>query len=271
MAVFFRGMTPAETVALTESMMRTGEVLDLSDAPGPQGGQALHGRRGRQDEPDPGPPGRRLRRVRADDLRPRPRPHRGHARQAGVHPRLPRRACRWTSSAPCSRRAKLGLIGQTPQIAPADRKLYALRDVTATVESRPAHRRLHHEQEDGGGHRRAGAGREDRRRRVHEDDRGLARAGPGHGRDRPRDGQEGGRAHHRHGAAAGARGGQRARGRGVAWRRCAGQGPQDLEELSVELAAWMLHLGRGRAAGRRAGAGPRGAALGRRAGASSAR
>src|SRR6266436_7310823 len=36
MAVFFRGMTAAETVALTESMMRTGEVLDLSDLPGPR-------------------------------------------------------------------------------------------------------------------------------------------------------------------------------------------------------------------------------------------
>jgi pyrimidine-nucleoside phosphorylase len=35
------------------------------------------------------------------------------------------------------RKAGLGLIGQTPEIAPADRKLYALRDVTATVESRP--------------------------------------------------------------------------------------------------------------------------------------
>jgi thymidine phosphorylase len=35
MAVFFRGMSAAETVALTEAMMRTGEVLDLSDLPGP--------------------------------------------------------------------------------------------------------------------------------------------------------------------------------------------------------------------------------------------
>jgi len=36
MAVFFKGMTSRETVALTESMMRTGEVLDLGDLPGPK-------------------------------------------------------------------------------------------------------------------------------------------------------------------------------------------------------------------------------------------
>ena len=35
------------------------------------------------------------------------------------------------------RQCGVGLIGQTPEIAPADRKLYALRDVTATVESLP--------------------------------------------------------------------------------------------------------------------------------------
>src|SRR3954449_5541172 len=36
MAIFFRGMTAEETVALTESMMNTGEVLDLGTLPGPK-------------------------------------------------------------------------------------------------------------------------------------------------------------------------------------------------------------------------------------------
>src|SRR6478736_5530992 len=34
MAAFFRGMTDAETVALTEAMLRSGKVLDLSSVPG---------------------------------------------------------------------------------------------------------------------------------------------------------------------------------------------------------------------------------------------
>src|SRR4051812_14491383 len=34
MAVFFRGMDDQETVALTEAMLHSGDVLDLSDVPG---------------------------------------------------------------------------------------------------------------------------------------------------------------------------------------------------------------------------------------------
>ncbi|MEO8801273.1 MAG: thymidine phosphorylase, partial [Polyangiaceae bacterium] len=33
MAVFFKGMTDVETVALTEAMLRSGRVLDLSSVP----------------------------------------------------------------------------------------------------------------------------------------------------------------------------------------------------------------------------------------------
>ena len=102
MAVFFKGMAPAEIVALTESMMRTGEVLDLSDLPGPK-----------VDKHSTGGVGDKTSLVLAP-----------LAAACGVY-------------VPMISGRGLGLIGQTPEIAPADRKLYALRDVTATVESLP--------------------------------------------------------------------------------------------------------------------------------------
>jgi thymidine phosphorylase len=136
MAIVLNGMDEAETVALTRAMTASGATLTWSDMPGPVvdkhstggigdkvslilapvmaalgayvpmiSGRGLGHTGGTLDKLDaiPGydtkPPLDRLRRA---------------VREAGC-----------------------AIVGQTPELAPADRRLYAIRDVTATVESRP--------------------------------------------------------------------------------------------------------------------------------------
>ena len=87
MAFFLRGLEPEERLRSRRAMRDSGSVLEW-DLDQPVRGQALHGRRRRQGVPDARPDPRGVRRGRADDLRPRARPHRRDAGQAGLDPRL---------------------------------------------------------------------------------------------------------------------------------------------------------------------------------------
>lgn len=136
MAVFYSGMSDREVSALTESMTRSGEVLDFSD---------IHGVK--VDKHSTGGVGDKTSLIAAPIA----------AAAGAIVPMISGRALGHTGgtldkleSIPGFRtdlsvaefkdqvgRLGLAFIGQTPEIAPADGKLYALRDATATVESIP--------------------------------------------------------------------------------------------------------------------------------------
>lgn len=136
MAVFLRGMNPEETAHYTEAMMRSGVVADLSDIPGVKVDKHSTGGVGDKISIPLAPM------VVACGVPVPMISGRGLGHSGGTLDKLesiPGFRTDLSLAAYHAQVAKLGcaLIGQTRDLAPADKKLYALRDVTATVECIP--------------------------------------------------------------------------------------------------------------------------------------
>ncbi len=136
MAIFLRGMSVAETIALTEAMARSGDQLDLHDVVPFTVDKHSSGGVGDKTTLVVQPL------VAACGLPVGKMSGRGLGASGGTLDKMS--AIRgWTgdlSLAQFKRQlAEIGLVlaGQTAQLAPADGKLYALRDVTGTVASIP--------------------------------------------------------------------------------------------------------------------------------------
>ena len=136
MAIVWRGMTPAETAHYTEAMMHSGVVADLSGIKRPKADKHSTGGVGDKISLHLAPM------IAACGVVVPMISGRGLGHTGGTLDKLESIPGFSVNLSLAAYRAQLdeiglALIGQTADLAPADKKLYALRDVTATVESIP--------------------------------------------------------------------------------------------------------------------------------------
>lgn len=136
MAVYLQGMNPRETAALTKAMLHSGEIIDLSDIPGPK-----------VDKHSTGGVGDKVSLILAPlvasaGVNVPMISGRGLLHSGGTLDKLEAIPGFRTNLTVAEFRAQIreigvAMIGQTEHIVPADKRMYALRDATATVASLP--------------------------------------------------------------------------------------------------------------------------------------
>ncbi|MBC7368932.1 MAG: thymidine phosphorylase [Undibacterium sp.] len=136
MAIYIRGMTPTETALYTEAMMNSGVVADLSSVKRPKADKHSTGGVGDKISLHLAPM------VAACGVAVPMISGRGLGHTGGTLDKLESIPGFRVNLSMAEYRAELeqigvSLIGQTAELAPSDKKLYALRDVTATVECIP--------------------------------------------------------------------------------------------------------------------------------------